>query len=94
MLNTSSAGKLGEVCPALTAKIYDLVEALDAEGVEIQITQGLRSWNEQAALWAKGRDSEGKVINPGEVVTKAPPGHSWRSARFLFRARPSPAQLE
>jgi hypothetical protein len=43
----------------------------------IRVVQGLRSSAEQAAEWAKGRDVNGNIINESEVVTHAPPGHSW-----------------
>lgn len=74
-LDNVSIGRLAEVCPALSQKIYSLARLVDP--ILFRITQGLRSWADQEALWAKGRDSNGVIIDPGAVVTKAPPGHSW-----------------
>ena len=45
--------------------------ALDNPPVIFRVTQGVRSWNEQAALYAQGRTA------PGVVVTNAQPGHSY-----------------
>jgi peptidoglycan L-alanyl-D-glutamate endopeptidase CwlK len=39
-------------------------------GLDVKCICGLRTWAEQAALYAKGRTA------PGKIVTKAPPGHS------------------
>jgi peptidoglycan L-alanyl-D-glutamate endopeptidase CwlK len=38
--------------------------------LDVKCICGLRSFDEQAALYAKGRTA------PGKIVTKAPPGHS------------------
>lgn len=58
------------------AKLDALYEACLARGVEYWIICGTRTWPEQAAEFAKGRDAAGKVVNPKAVVTKAPPGSS------------------
>jgi hypothetical protein len=47
--------------------------ALDSPPVVLRVTQGLRSWNEQAKLYAQGRTV------PGKIVTDAPPGHGWHN---------------
>lgn len=39
-------------------------------GLDVKCICGLRSYDEQAALYAKGRTA------PGKIVTKAPAGHS------------------
>lgn len=36
----------------------------------------MRSIPEQLTLWKKGRDEEGQIIDPHQVVTQAPPGSS------------------
>lgn len=70
-LDTISQTRLAAVCPALAAKIQQLADILDPEGVVFRVTQGLRSWADQAILYAQGRTA------PGPIVTNAPPGHSW-----------------
>lgn len=67
-----SEARLELVCPALAEKIHKLSDML-ADEFKFRVTQGLRSWDEQAKLYAQGRTS------PGNVVTKAPPGHSWHN---------------
>jgi peptidoglycan L-alanyl-D-glutamate endopeptidase CwlK len=46
---------------------------LDALGFIIRVDQGLRTWPQQAALYAQGR------TQPGKVVTYAQPGYSWHN---------------
>jgi len=41
--------------------------------ITIEVISGLRSWQQQAALFAQGR------TNPGNIVTKARPGSSWHN---------------
>lgn len=77
-MDTASEIRLLVVCPALT----DKVRLVDAEfqrqvGDHLEVVQGLRTWNQQEALWLKGRDANGNVINKDEIVTNAPPGHSY-----------------
>lgn len=48
-------------------------ELLAAEGVTVEVISGLRSWEQQAALYAQGR------TRPGKIVTKARPGSSWHN---------------
>lgn len=62
--------KLSLVHPALAQRVRQLFAKLNAEGYEFIATQGLRTWEEQNALYAKGRTA------PGPVVTKACGGHS------------------
>lgn len=70
-MDANSESRLQQVVPALSAIIHNLANLLAAENIELRVTQGLRSWNDQAALYAQGRTA------PGEIVTHAPPGHSW-----------------
>lgn len=44
------------------------------------VTSGLRTMAAQTALYAKGRDADGNVVDQSAVVTDAPPGssaHNW-----------------
>lgn len=70
-MDSGSEAKLQLVCPALALKIVSLAEMMELAGEPIRVEQGLRSWAEQAKLWRQGRD------DLGEIVTHAPPGHSW-----------------
>jgi peptidoglycan L-alanyl-D-glutamate endopeptidase CwlK len=46
---------------------------LTKHGVTAEVISGLRSWQQQAALYAQGR------TKPGRIVTKARPGSSWHN---------------
>lgn len=70
-LNARSLALLQLVNPDLSAKITQLAEMMELAGEPIQVVQGLRSWAQQAALYAKGRTQS------GDIVTNAPAGHSW-----------------
>lgn len=72
-MNSISETRLGEVAPQLAEKIRQLDTMLQAEGIQIQVTQSLRPWSEQEALYAQGRTA------PGSVVTNAQPGYSWHN---------------
>ena len=45
----------------------------DHHGIIIEVISGLRSWKQQAALYAQGR------TKPGRIVTRARPGSSWHN---------------
>jgi len=55
-----------------------LITAAAAEDIAMVITQGLRTWEEQDALYAKGR------IYPGKIVTWAKGGSSWHNFGLAF----------
>lgn len=78
-MNTASQERLKLVFPKLAQKIYQLSTLLAAEDIFITVAQGLRTVEEQQALWLKGRDSDGDVVNKAQVVTNAPGGHSYHN---------------
>jgi peptidoglycan L-alanyl-D-glutamate endopeptidase CwlK len=57
-----SEARLTLICPKLADKIRTLAEMLAQEGILIRVVQGLRSWNEQDALYAMGRTAPGKSV--------------------------------
>ena len=57
---------LVNVHPELKVKMRELIDACESEGINIRITQDLRSVSEQDALYSQGRDG-----NEGSVVTNA-----------------------
>jgi peptidoglycan L-alanyl-D-glutamate endopeptidase CwlK len=48
-------------------------ELMAKRNVTVEVISGLRSWQQQAALYAQGR------TKPGRIVTKARPGSSWHN---------------
>lgn len=71
MLESLSEQKLANVSPELADKVRKMAAILEGEGIPIRVTQGFRSFADQAAIYAQGRTA------PGLRVTKAKPGHSW-----------------
>lgn len=66
-MDAHSEARLNDVHPELARRVRQLAELLS---FPIIVTQGLRTWATQDALYAQGRTAEGKV------VTDAPGGHS------------------
>jgi peptidoglycan L-alanyl-D-glutamate endopeptidase CwlK len=94
-MNSHSIERLSQVIPALAEKITKLAEMCDldpvftTENAKLEITQGLRTWDDQAKLFALGRTV------PGREVTNARPGESWHNfgcavdvAPFIGDAQP------
>ncbi len=59
-----------------------MIDLASHEGLGLLVTQGLRTWAEQDALYAKGRTIPpiGKLF----VVTKARGGQSWHNFGLAF----------
>ena|SRR5665213_2433996 len=53
----------------------------------LRVDQALRSWTDQAKLFAQGRTT------PGEVVTDAAPGYSWHEFGLAFDVVPLDVDL-
>ncbi|SRR6266498_3187206 len=79
--------KLALVHPVLADRVRALFAALKAEGYDFIVTQGLRSWDEQNTLYAKGRTA------PGKIVTKAPGGHSQHNFGMSIDCAPVEANV-
>jgi peptidoglycan LD-endopeptidase CwlK len=62
---------LDDLHPALAEKAKKLIALCKAEGIDLRVTSTLRTFAEQAELYAQGR------TKPGKVVTRAKPGSSW-----------------
>lgn len=59
--------------PSLSAQLIDFETALRAAGLPFYLFMGLRSFEEQDALYAQGR------ARPGQIVTNARGGDSWHN---------------
>lgn len=76
--NVANQHKVAVVHPLLRVRVMTFLVAM---GAPILITQALRTWAEQAALYAKGRTSD-EIANHvrkhghGGAITDAPPGYS------------------
>lgn len=70
--------------PTVKSLCYALIKECKRQGITIQIVSGLRPIEEQARLYALGRDSYGNVIDPTKVVTNAKPGGSYHNYGLAF----------
>lgn len=83
MLKKTKAFNPVALYPKFLAKLQPLAEACAARGMEYWAISGLRSWDEQAALYALGRTkanvdaTEEKPL--GGKVTNAKPGQSYHN---------------
>jgi hypothetical protein len=87
-MDSTSETRLEGCHPILIARLHQLEALLD---FPLEIVQGNRTFNLQAALFAQGRESLDSVNNRRlavglapiteeenqKIVTKAPPGHGW-----------------
>ena len=69
-MKPSSEARLQKLHPALVAALRRVVADLAAQGITIELVQGLRTFEQQDALYAKGR------TQPGQIVTRAKGGES------------------
>jgi peptidoglycan L-alanyl-D-glutamate endopeptidase CwlK len=56
--------------PELRARVTALIAALAARGLDVVLTQGVRSAAQQQALYAQGRSRPGKIVTNCDGVTK------------------------
>jgi hypothetical protein len=76
MTDPISTPRLAQCHPLLQQKMNRVDARCFAQGFVIRITGWLRTFPDQAAEWAKGRNAAGVVIDRDAVVTHAPPGYS------------------
>lgn len=77
-----SEARLLNVHPKLAGRVRQMAEMLEGENITIRVTQGLRTWADQAALYAQGRTT------PGKIVTNAQPGHSYHNFGLAIDVAP------
>jgi len=70
--------KLVGVHPVVATKARQLIEQAYREGINVIITQGLRTIEEQNELYAQGR------TKPGKIVTNAKGGYSYHNFGLAF----------
>lgn len=72
-MDKTSEARLQLVHPLLADKVRQMAATLLQEEIEIRVVQGLRTYQEQAALYAQGRTAS------GSIVTNAKPGFSYHN---------------
>lgn len=69
---------ISKLHPSIRPMAEALLRDAEAAGISLVITQGLRTNEEQARLYAQGRTA------PGKIVTYAPAGSSWHNFGLAF----------
>ena len=77
-----SSRRLEDLHARVADKAQQLIAFAQAEGIELLVTSTLRTFEEQAELFAKGRTT------PGPKVTNAKPGESWHNFGLAFDVVP------
>jgi peptidoglycan LD-endopeptidase CwlK len=88
-MDTISENRLREIFPLLADKVRNMASALETEGVIIRVVQSLRTWADQSALYLKGRDEKGQIIDRTAVVTNCPGGKSYHNFGLAVDCVPS-----
>jgi peptidoglycan L-alanyl-D-glutamate endopeptidase CwlK len=65
MLDSTSEVKLAQVSPELAARVRQMASILEAQGIRIRVSSGLRSYAQQAALYANRASNPNPVAAPG-----------------------------
>lgn len=74
--------RLAKVTPGLASRARALIDQCGQTGLAIMVSQGLRTWEEQDALYAKGRTVP--PIGKKSWVTKAKGGESYHNFGLAF----------
>jgi peptidoglycan L-alanyl-D-glutamate endopeptidase CwlK len=77
-----SSRRLEDLHALVADKAQQLIAFAQAKGIEILVTSTLRTFEEQAELFARGRTA------PGKKVTNAKPGESWHNFGLAFDVVP------
>lgn len=73
MIDKATNDRINKVHPKLRDELREIVNYIETLGIRIRITQGLRTIEEQNALYAQGR------TKPGKIVTNAKGGTSFHN---------------
>jgi hypothetical protein len=74
--------RLSQLHPIVAARGRSLIDLAAHAGFAVLVTQGLRSWKEQDALYARGRKTP--PIGKAYIVTNAKGGQSWHNFGLAF----------
>lgn len=74
--------RMAQVHPVLAIRARCMIELCAYAGIAVLVTQGLRTWEEQNALYAKGRTVP--PIGKKHIVTKAKGGQSYHNFGLAF----------
>jgi peptidoglycan L-alanyl-D-glutamate endopeptidase CwlK len=77
-VDSRSEKNIATLAPEVRLLARRLVEESVAQGINVKVIDGSRTYAEQDALYAQGRSQ------PGQVVTKAKGGQSWHNFGLAF----------
>lgn len=86
-MNSQTVARLEQLFPPLKSKGYQHLQLLKLKGIDVEISQGLRTWPQQQTLWQEGRNPDGSYVNPvteAGVVTHAKPGQSYHNYGLAY----------
>lgn len=75
-LEPKAEEKLEKLYPPFADTVRAFVLEARKRGMNVSVFQGLRTFEEQKALYQKGRDANLRVVDRKKIVTNAPPGLS------------------
>src|SRR5262249_22174032 len=81
-LDALNEKRLAALHPVLAGKGRALLQRCASEGLALLVTQGLRTYEEQDGLYAKGRTK--KPLGKDYIVTNARGGFSWHNFGLAF----------
>lgn len=81
-LEALNARRLAQLHPLLAERGLELLNQCASDGLVLLVTQTLRTYEEQEALYAKGRTK--KPIGKPHIVTYANAGFSWHNFGLAF----------
>lgn len=73
-----TAQRIAQLHPVIRAKVADFILEAQKRGIYLRVFSGLRTFDQQARLYAQGRTA------PGTIVTNAKPGESWHNYGLAF----------
>ncbi|GAA4274961.1 M15 family metallopeptidase [Aquimarina gracilis] len=68
-----SENRIKKLHPAIQNKVRTFINRAEKEGIQLRVTDGLRTFQEQDDLYAQGR------TKPGKIVTNAKAGQSYHN---------------
>lgn len=80
VLDVDEIKKIRQLYPKIQTTAYRFAVEAKKSGLIGGVFQTYRTFEEQASLYAKGRDADGKIIDPAQIVTNTPAGksfHNW-----------------
>lgn len=78
MIDARSAKNIATLKAEVRPLAEKLIETAVAQGINVKVISGTRTYAEQDALYAQGRSK------PGQIVTKARGGYSWHNFGLAF----------